>query len=142
MKFAAVLLFAFFASSRLQAAEPPQANGVLEGVPVEFPEMGVAAGAASMLDLLRTCHARDDGYALADLDAAKKGDHVRLVFATPVELPGEEFAFAELVFTQPTGRGVFWLRSGADVRRWTKFLHPQTIAADAWIQQGRPVEKR
>lgn len=142
MKLLASLALLIFAPVLLGAGEPPKASGVLEAVPVEFPEKGVAVGAAGMLDLLRTCHARDDGYALADLDAAKQGDHVRLVFAAPVELAGEDFEFTELVFTQPTGRGVFWLRSGADVRRWTKFLHPQTVAADAWIQEARPVEKR
>ena len=48
-----------------------------------------ASPAKATVALLESCHSLDDGsncYTIEDLEKARKGDHVRLVFAKPISV--------------------------------------------------------
>src|SRR5262245_45302846 len=110
------LAFALVLTGTTSGAEDrPAADGVLGGKKVTFPAKGRAGGAKAALALLESCHSLDDVTpTAADLKKARQGDHVRFVFAKPVEVTvlGKRFAVSELVFTQPSNTGVFWLWAG------------------------------
>ena len=75
---------------------------------------------------------------IADLAAARKGDHVRFVFAKPLEVAGGKLEVSEIVLTHPLSTGVFWLRSGNKVLRHTKFEFEKQAPFEAWRKTAIP----
>jgi hypothetical protein len=122
------------------ANDAPVATGVLNGKRVNFAEKGLAGGVKATIALLESCHDLDDATpVLADLKKAREGDHVRLVFARPVGITvlGKSFKVSELIFTQPSNTGVFWLRGGGKLTRCTKFEPQKSASFIAWLEQAR-----
>ena len=79
---------------------------------------------------------------LADLKKARQGDHVRRVFTEPVRVTIMDKAFdaSEVVFTQPTNSGVFWLLASAGWFAATKFEPTNISSFNAWLKQAHPVD--
>ena len=64
------------------------------------------------------------------------------MFTKPVRVTILDKAFdvSEVVFTQPTNSGVFWLLARRRLVRCTKF-EPQNISSfNAWLKQAQPVD--
>ncbi len=145
MRFLDISLMVLTAAGSYAAEDEVSASGRLEGKKVQFPAKGVAEGAKATIALLESCHdASDDTlpYTNADLEAARKEDHIRLVFAKPVEVTvlGNKHKVSEIVFTQPLNKGVFWLRTGANVVRCSKYEFQKQKAFEKWRDQAQPVE--
>ena len=140
-----VLLVVAFAmtAAACRADDALTATGILHGKRVKFQEAGRLQGAKVTIALLESCHDVDETTpALADLKKAREGDHVRLVFTKPVRVTILDKAFdvSEVVFTQPTNSGVFWLLARRRLVRCTKF-EPQNISSfNAWLKQAQPVD--
>jgi hypothetical protein len=77
-------------------------------------------------------------YTVADLKKAQKGDHVRLVFGKPVTVAvlHDKFKVSELVYSA----GVFWLRTGNNVVRCSKYEHEKWKPFEAWFRQLLPAD--
>ena len=121
----------------------PKATGTLAGKPVQFPVKGVADGVNATIALLESCSSLDaDTLTTADLKKAQQGDHIRLVFAKPVGFTvlGKKFEVSELVFTQPSNTGVFWLQAGDKVVRCTKFEFQKERLFNAWREQAQAAD--
>ncbi len=122
------------------AGDAPAASGILHGKRLKFSEKGLAEGAKAAIVLLESCHDLDAVTpVLADLKKARQGDHVRLVFAKPVAVTvlGKTFEVSELIFTQPTNTGVFWLRGGGRLHRCSKFEPQKEPSFIKWLEQAR-----
>ena len=122
------------------ADDAPAATGILQGKRVKFPEKGLADGVKATTALLESCHSLDDETPTAsDLKKARQGDHVRWVFARPVRVMilGKTLDVSELIFTQPSNTGVFWLRAGDKLVRCTKFVCQKEASFRAWCEQVR-----
>ena len=119
------------------------ATGTLHGKRVKFQEAGRLQGVKVTIALLESCHGVDETTpALANLKKARQGDHVRLVFTEPVRVTIMDKAFdvSEVVFTQPTNSGVFWLLARRRLVRCSKF-DPENISSfNAWLKQAHPVD--
>ena len=91
--------------------------------------------------LLESCSASSAGKN-ADVEAALKGDHVRLVFAKPIEVRvgGDKIEVSELVLTQPLATGVFWLRSKNKVLRHTKYEFAKQAPFAAWRKEAKSAD--
>jgi len=123
-----------------KADDAPTATGTLHGKRVKFPEEGLAEGAKATIALLESCHDVDEMTpALSDLKKARQGDHARLVFATPVGVTilGKTFEVSEIIFTQPSNTGVFWLRARRRLARCTKFEPQKESSFSTWLKQAR-----
>ena len=143
MRCASVVAVLFAATACLGADEPAKATRVIEGVKTTFPAKSIPAGVKLLVGVLDSCHDVSDGtvkYTADDLTKAKKGDHVRFEFPTPlkVEVRGKKLEMSEAVFAD----GVFWLVCGKDFVRCTKYSetmdrfqewYRQTLAADAGV---------
>src|SRR4051812_22639756 len=125
------------------AGDAPRATGRLNGKLVTFPEAGTAAGAAAVIGLLESCH-DESQYDAAELTAAQRGDHVRLMFARPMTATvlDKRVDASELILRLPLNTGVFWLRSGDAVRRFSKYDFPKERAVTDWLREARPAERR
>jgi hypothetical protein len=94
------------------------------------------------LALLESCHSAawpgPDPPTGDDVENVLQGDHVRLVFAKPAtaKVMNERVEFSELVF----GAGAFWLRSGDNARRYTKYEPEKWRAFQEWWRQSAPAE--
>jgi len=126
------------------ADDGPRATGTLEGQQVKFPQKGLDEGIKATVGLLESCHDASDGtvaYTVEDLKKALQKDHVHLVLAKPltVTVLDRKLQVSELIFTQPTGRGVFWLRSGTTIHRCTKFEFQKAKPFEEWLKQAQAV---
>jgi hypothetical protein len=143
MRYLPLAVVLALAGAACGADDLPTADGVLDGKKVTFPEKGRADGAKAIIALLESCHSLDaETPTAADLKKARQGDHLRLVFARPVEVTvlGKRFAVSELVFTQPSNTGVFWLRAGDKVVRCAKFEIQKEGPFNRWREQARPAD--
>ena len=116
------------------------ANGTLHGKRVKFPEQGLAEGAKATIALLQSCHHVDEVTpALADLKKARQGDHIRLVFRTPVgvKILDKTFDVSEVIFTQPSNTGVFWLRANRRLVRCAMFEPQKQTDFSIWLKQAQ-----
>jgi hypothetical protein len=123
-----------------EADNAPTATGTLHGKRVKFPKKGLAEGTKATIALLESCHDVDETTpALADLKKARQGDHVRLVFDTPVRVTilGKTYEVSEVIFTQPSNTGVFWLRARRRLARCTKFEPQNESPVSTWLKQAR-----
>jgi hypothetical protein len=119
----------------------PQASGIIDAKPIEFPDEGMAIGLKGALALLESC--RDESrYEAAERLQAERGDHVRLVLSTPLSarVLGEQIEFSELVFRLPMNTGVFWVRSGDNWRRYSKYEPQKEKPFKAWLGQAQPAD--
>jgi hypothetical protein len=126
-----------------EVVEGPSATGKLDGKKVRFPAKTIEQGVKATVELLESCCSHDDGsipYTVAELKNAQAGDHVRLVFPKPITVFGGKVEVSELIFTQPSNTGVFWLRSGDKVRRYTKFQFQKQKAFEMWLRQAQPAD--
>lgn len=124
-----------------RAEDAPKASGTLHGKKVLFPGKSVADGVKAAVGLLQSCH--DHSLFQADeLKKAERGDHVRLVFAKPVtaRVMNEKIEFSELVFRLPMNTGVFWVRTGAKWRRYSKYEFQKEKPFTAWLRAARPAD--
>jgi hypothetical protein len=122
------------------ADERAKATRVIEGVKTTFPARSIPKGVTALVGVLESCSSVSDStipYTPDELKKARKGDHVRFVFSRPlkVEVGGKKVAVSEAVYA----KGVFWLASGNNVVRCTKY----TIKMDrfrAWYRQTLPAD--
>ncbi len=145
MRLLVISLFLFTAAGSPATEDEVTASGKLDGKKVQFPAKGVAEGAKATIALLESCHSASDDtlpYTAADLEAARKEDHIRLVFAKPVEVIvlGIKHKVLEIIFTQPLNKGVFWLRVGEKVIRCSKYEFQKQKAFEKWREQAQQVE--
>lgn len=94
-----------------------------------------------MIGALESCHSISDGtvkYSTDELKKARKGDHVWLVFARPIEVEvlEKKLKVSEAVFAD----GVFWLLCGNDVVRCTKYEFDNMEPFRQWFRQLLPVD--
>src|SRR5262245_22437527 len=138
-----LLLVVAVAQGPGEAVEGPSATGKLDWKTVRFPAKTIEQGVKATVELLESCCDRDDGsipYTVAELKKAQAGDHVRLVFPKPITVFGGKVEVSELIFTQPSNTGVFWLRSRDKVRRFTKFQFQKQKAFAAWREEAQPAD--
>lgn len=117
--------------------DPPRATGTLDGKPLTFPADGVPAA----VGLLESCH-DESLYSAAERMKAEQGDHIRVVFPSPITVTVMEkkLEVSELVFRRPLNTGVFWVRAGDTWRRYAKYEFPKEKAFEAWLRQGKPAD--
>ncbi|MFO0872245.1 MAG: hypothetical protein U0935_25235 [Pirellulales bacterium] len=145
MRWAIVLVAALLAAEVRgaddAADDAAKASATLDGKKMQFPEKGVAGGVRATTALLESCTDKSEGTS-ADLKKAQEGDHVRLVFAKPIAviIGGDKLEVTELVFTQPLNTGVFWLRVGDRVVRFTKYRFEKEQNFVAWRNEARVAE--
>ena len=138
----AIMLFATLSVAEVRGADDaPKASATLDGTRMQFPEKGVAGGIKATAALLDTCGVKSEG-TVAELNKAREGDHVRLVFAKPVAfmVRSEKLEVSELVFTQPLNTGVFWLRVGDKVVRCTKYESEKLKDFVAWRDEAKAAD--
>jgi hypothetical protein len=141
MRFTPVLVLLFVATASQGADDAIKASAVLDGKKVQFPAKGVAEGVKATIGLLESCSS-EGVYDAAELKKAEDGDHVRLVFAKPITVRpvNEKVEFSELVFRLPINTGVFWLRSGDKVRRFTKFQYSKEKPFQDWLREAQAAD--
>lgn len=132
--------------ARAIALNPPKITRTLDGAKTTFPEKTIAAGATVALAALEACHSEDwsgaKPPALADLEKAKLGNHVHLVFDNPmpVEFMRHKIAIMELVYSEKMGMLV---RSADDkVYYGTKYTHDKMTAFEKWYRQTLPADAK
>ena len=109
MRFAPVPVLLFVATACSGADDATKAARTLDGEPATFPAKGISDGLKATIGAIESCHSTDwagkKPPGLADLDAARKGDHVRLVLCKPitVTVTNDAVEVSEIVFR---GRGV------------------------------------
>lgn len=123
-----------------QVGDTPKATGTLDGKKVSFPEKSVADGVKATVGLLESC-CDESLYQADEFQTARRGDHVRLVFAEPITVTvmEERVEVSELVLRLPLETGVFWLRSGDKVRRFTKYRYQMEVPFVAWLREAQSV---
>lgn len=138
MRYALALVVAVFAAAVHGA---PTASGTLDGKKIVFPAKGIADGVKATVGLLESC-CSESLYQADELQKAQRGDHVRLVFATPVAVTvmGKKVAASEVVFRLPLNTGVFWVRTGSTWRRFSKFEFKKEKPFRAWLGEARLVK--
>ena len=106
-----------------------------------FPDKGIAESLKATVGLLKSCHDSSD-YQASEFEKAQKGDHVRLMFAKPITVTvmRERLEVTEFVLRLPTNAGVFWLRTGNKVRRYTKYEPQKVEPFAAWLMKARPTD--
>lgn len=122
-----------------RAGDAPKATGAVDSKKVTFPEEGVADGVKATVGLLESCCDKSL-YQADEFKKAQQGDHVRLVFAKPTQVTvmGEKVEVSELVFRLPLETGVFWVRSGDEVRRYAKYQCQKEEPFVAWLRKAQP----
>lgn len=138
MRYSFLLVVLVFAAEARGAGDGVRASATLDGQKVSFPEKGIADGVKATIALLKSCHSLSEGTA-ADLKAAQAGDHVRLIFEKPITVTvlDKKLHVSELVLTQPLNTGVFWVRSGGNVVRCTKYEPQKEHDFVTWRNQAR-----
>lgn len=141
MRFTLVPIILFVATACHGADQAIKASGTIDGQKVRFPAKGIAEGVKATIELLESCH-DESLYQADELKKAEQADHLRLVFPKPitVEVMEEEVEVAELVFRLPLNTGVFWLRSGDKVRRYSKYEFQKSKPFMAWLREAQPEE--
>ena len=93
------------------------------------------------LGLLESC-CSESLYEADELKKAEQRDHVRLVFAKPIAVTviSEKVEVSELIFRLPLTTGVFWLRSGDKVRRYSKYQSRKEKPFVAWLREAQPAD--
>jgi hypothetical protein len=140
VRFAPVPVLLFVATACPGADDVPRATRTLDGVPATFPAKGMADGLKATIGAIESCHSTDwagkKPPGLADLDAARKGDHMRLVLCKPVTVTvtNDAVEVSEVVFAG----GAFLRRSGDRVLRCTKYEHEKMKPFEAWYRQTLP----
>lgn len=121
----------------------PKASGCLGGKLVTFPDKGIADGVRATLGLLESC-CDHSLYQADELKAALHGDHVRLAFSKPIraKVMEKNIKFLELVFRLPLNTGVFWVRTGNQWQRYSKYKPQKEKPFDAWLRQAQAVRGR
>lgn len=129
------------ASDTVVVDDSPKASGTLDGKKVKFSEKGIAEGVKATVVLLESC-CSESVYNAAEFKKAEQGDHVRLMFAKPIAVTvmNEKVEVSELVVRLPLNTGVFWLRSGNKVRRYSKYEFRKAKAFVAWLRKTQPAD--
>jgi len=129
----------FVTADACRAGDAPKATGTMDGKKVTFPEKGVADGVKATVGLLESCSS-ESLYEADEFKKAQQEDHVRLVFAKPITVTvmREKVEISELVFRLPLNTGVFWLRSGDKVRRYSKYRFQREEPFAAWLREAQP----
>ena len=140
MRYVSAVVILFAATACLRANGPPKATRVIEGTKATFPAKSVPAGVKLLVGVLDSCHSVSDGtvnYSANDLMNAKKGDHVRFEFSTPLKAKVREkqIELSEAVYAD----GVFWLACGKDIVRCTKYTETMNRFQE-WYRQTLPAE--
>jgi hypothetical protein len=134
-------VFVLVATTAYGADDAPKATGTLEGKKVKFPQNGIADGVKSIVGLLESC-CDESLYNADELKKAEQGDYVRVVFAKPITVTvmSEKVEVSELLFRLPLNTGVFWLRSGNKVRRYSKYKPQKEKPFVAWLKEAQPAD--
>jgi hypothetical protein len=134
-------VFLLGAATAYGADDAPKATGTLDGKKVKFPEKGIADGVKSTVGLLESC-CDESLFDAAEFKKAEQGDHVRLGFAKPITVTvmREKVEVSELLFCLPLNTGVFWLRFGNKVRRYSKYEFQKEKPFVAWLREAQPAK--
>jgi len=101
----------------------------------------MAVGLKGAIALLESC--RDESrYEADERLQSERGDHVRLVLPQPLSahILDEQVEFSELVFRLPMTTGVFWVRSGDNWRRYSKYEPQKEKPFQTWLGQAQPAD--
>lgn len=146
MRTVATVTAMFLVTVSLSADEPAKAVRVIEEALTTFPAKSVPEGVEVLTGVVESCHYLSDGtlekaakYTIDEVTAARKGDHVRFVFAEPLKLDvlGEKFEVSEVIFADASG---FWLVSEESIVRCTKYKHDRWEPFLKWYHQTLPVD--
>ncbi|MHC5540419.1 hypothetical protein ACYOEI_19535 [Singulisphaera rosea] len=139
MKNALLVLFSLATATVYGAENTLKVTGVRDAKKVAFSENDAADGVRVVVDLGESCH-DESPFQSDEFENAPRGDHVWLEFSRPtaVKIMGEKIEIAELVLRLPTNTGVFWLRSGNKVRRFTKFEPQKVQPFGDWFKEAQP----
>jgi hypothetical protein len=142
VRFAPASVLLLVATAGYGADDAPKATRQLGGDKTTFPAKSIAEGVRAAIGVIESCHSStgwvDTNPELADLEKARKGDHVRLVFSRPITVTvlNHKVEFSEVVFSA----GVFWLRRGEKVLRCAKYECEKMKPFEAWYRQTLPVD--
>ncbi|HKB01112.1 MAG TPA: Ig-like domain-containing protein [Gemmataceae bacterium] len=125
----------------LDAVDQVGVSGVRAGKRVWFPAQDVPEGVKATIAFLESCHSFSDGHAVADLQKALQGDHVRFVFAKPITVTvlDKKLEVTELVLTHPLNTGVFWVRAGNNVMCCSKYEYEKQKRFEAWRDAAQAI---
>lgn len=137
----AIVVAVLFATGCFGADEAPTASRVLEGTKSTFPAKTMPDGVKKLTGVLESCHEVSDGtipYGPDDLKKAQFGDYLRFVFTKPikVDVRRKKVDATEVVYSN----GVFWVVSGKEVLRCTKYTHEQWVPFQEWYRQSMPAD--
>jgi hypothetical protein len=139
MQYIAVVATVLVANACVRADEHAEATRVIDGTKTAFPAKLTPEGVKALTGALQSCHDMSDGtvrYKPDDVKKAQQGDHIRFVFAKPlpVEVLSKKLEVSEVVFAE----GVFWLISGKEVVRCTKYEYHKMSLFREWFRQSLP----
>lgn len=143
MRFTLISITLLVATVGRGADDAVKGSGRIDGEKVRFPAKSMEEGVQAAVGLLESCHdaAMDPKLiTVADLEKAREGDHIRLVFPKPIKVIviGKPFEMSELVLTQPLNTGVFWIRVQGDrVVRCTKYEFQKEEPFREWRGQAK-----
>lgn len=141
MRFALVLSAIFFGATTSFADDLPSATRVIEREKTTFPIDSLTQGLKVTLAVVESCHSLNDGRVnptIDDVKKARKGDHVRFVFARPrtIKVLGQNLKASEVIYAD----GVFWLRNGDQVFRCAKYEPDKWDRFLEWSRQTLPAD--
>jgi hypothetical protein len=146
MRIVIALLILVISASCLCAEEKASAVRFLEGVKTTFPAKVMPEGVKALRGVLESCHDISDDsvtYTVQDIEDAKKkttaDEYVEILLpqAIAVEVLDSKLHVSEAVYA----KGVFWVISGKDVMRCTKYEFDKMDRFQKWYQQTLPVDK-
>ena len=142
MRYLATAAALLVAAASICAEEPAKATRVIDGMKTTFPDKTIRDGVKMLTDVLEACHyiagsrfenGKEIKYSAEDVKNAQKGDHVRFVFARPIDITvlGNDFEVSEVVFAN----GAFWLVYDKNVVRCIKYEYEKMKKFEDWYRQ-------
>ena len=146
MRIIVTLLVGGLSATNLLAEEKPSAIRMIEGEKTTFPAKTMPEGVKALRAVLEACHDINDEtlrFTVRDLEAAKKdaaaGEYVEFLLpeALPVEVLRHKLQVSEALYA----KGVFWVISGTEVMRCTKYEFDKMDRFQKWYRQVLPADK-
>jgi hypothetical protein len=146
LRFAGPMLMLCLTACCLLAAEKPTAIRLIEGEKTTFPEKAMPEGVKALRAVLESCHDINDEtltHTVQEIEDAKKAaaadEYIEFLFpqAIEVEVLENKLQVSEAVYA----KGVFWVISGKDVMRCTKYEFDKMERFRKWYRQTLPVDR-
>lgn len=146
MRIILALLMLVLTAASLSAEEKATAVRFIEGEKTTFPAKVIPEGVKALRGVLESCHDISDDsvtYTVQDIEDAKKkaaaDEYVEILLpqAIAVDVLDSKLQVSEAVYA----KGVFWVISGKDVMRCTKYEFAKMDRFQKWYRQTLPVDK-